>query len=539
MHAILRLALPFVATAALYILLQILELLYRDLSSSIRNLVGPKSSSWLYGNVKQLEDNPSISSTWRDTYGPTYQFRTVLTTRELYTADVAAIEHIVKNNHIYQKRVVATGANDRLVGEGLLGVEGDAHRRQRRIMNPAFGSAQIRSLMSVFLEKSVEMRDLWMRGMNDDSKAATRIDVLDWLTKVTLDIIGQAGFDIHFNSVNPRDNKPNAVLETFNNFFHAPNTAGLHALRTTPGLTLLKYLVSPLPGRKAFDAARLQLARLGNQLLVEGKAAITAAGGPKAVLTTRDLFSLILRANMSTDIPENHRMTDNEVIGQIPTFFVAGHATTSSAIAWALHELSAHPDIQAKLRAELLSVPDETPTLEELNALPYLDSFIRETLRLHAPVAHVARMAVADDVLPLARPAYDSSGRQHDTLPIKKGQNVRIAIADVNTDVAVWGPDAHEFKPERWTSPLPTAAETVPSVWGDLLTFFAGPHNCIGFRFALAEQKALLFVLVRALEFSPVFKATEIGRSGSALQRPCVVSEGKRGQMPLFVKPYQ
>ncbi|KAK6984066.1 cytochrome P450 [Favolaschia claudopus] len=515
MHAILRLALPFVATAALYVLLQILELVYRDLSSSIRNIVGPKSSSWLYGSVKQLEDNPSISSTWRDTYGPTYQFRTVLNTRELYTADVAAIEHIVKNNLIYQKRVVATGANDRLVGEGLLGVEGDAHRRQ----NPAFGSTQIRSLMSVFLEKSVERVSNMIDG---DSEAATRIDVLDWLTKVTLDIIGEAGFDIHFNSVNP-DNKPNDVLETFNNFFHAPNTAGLHALRTTPGLTLLKYL--PLPGRKAFDATRLQLARLGNQLLREGKAAINAAGGPKA-------FSLILRANMSTDIPDNHRMTDNEVIGQIPTFFVAGHATTSSAIAWALHELSAHPDIQDKLRAELLSVPDETPTLEELNALPYLDSFIRETLRLHAPVAHVARMAVADDVLPLARRRMIVLGVSITLYSaIKKGQNVRIAIADVNTDVAVWGPDAHEFKPERWTNPLPTAVETVPSVWGNLLTFFAGPHNCIGF--------PLLFVLVRTLEFKPVFKATEIGRSGSALQRPCVVSEGKRGQMPLFVKLYQ
>lgn len=89
----------------------------------------------------------------------------------------------------------------------------------------------------------------------------------------------------------------------------------------------------------------------------------------------------------------------------------------SSATTWALHALSIHRDVQRTLRAELLSLDTDTPTLEQLDALPYLEHFVRETLRLYAPVAHVTRMAAADDVLPLSTPAVDPAGRAYTSLP--------------------------------------------------------------------------------------------------------------------------
>jgi cytochrome P450 len=84
----------------------------------------------------------------------------------------------------------------------------------------------------------------------------------------------------------------------------------------------------------------------------------------------------------------------------------------SSAISWALYELAVNPSVQAKLREELFTLPSDTPTLEELNSLPYLDTVIRETLRVHAPVSHVGRIAAVDDVLPLGTPALDIRGRK-------------------------------------------------------------------------------------------------------------------------------
>ncbi|KAJ6566429.1 cytochrome P450 [Mycena capillaripes] len=510
MHAILRLALPCFATAGAYVLLQIAEFIFRDLRSPLRNLLGPKNPSFLYGNTNELEDDPRITWTWRNTFGATFQFRSLFNTRELYTVDTVAIDHIVKNNYIYQKRAVAQGANNRLAGEGLLGVEGDAHKRQ----NPAFGTAQIRSLTEVFIEKSVELRDIWARKIGDDSNSA-RIDVLDWLSKMTLDVIGQAGFDYHFDSMNA-EGKPNDIHQLFNKLFHTQALSRLGTIRAMqPTIPLLRFCES-----------RNKLFSLGNKMLVEGKAAITAAGGLKAVSGSRDLFSLILRANLSADIPEDHRMSDSEVVGQIPTFFVAGHATTSSAIAWALHALSVNQHAQAKLRAELFALTTENPTLEELNSLSYLDSVVRETLRVHAPVSHITRIAAVDDILPLGT-------------PVRKGQNVRIPISDVNTDITLWGNDAVEFRPERWEQ-VPKAAESIPGVWGNLMTFFGGPHNCIGFRFSLAEQKALLFVLIRAFEFEQAVPAGDIRRTSNGLQSPFVSSEKEKGsQMPLMVKTYQ
>jgi cytochrome P450 len=79
-------------------------------------------------------------------------------------------------------------------------------------------------------------------------------------------------------------------------------------------------------------------------------------------------------------------------------------------MAWALHELSLAPDIQTKLREEVMSVDTETPSMDELSALPYLDAVVKETLRLHPPIGDTVRVATKDDVLPLEKPLTDKHG---------------------------------------------------------------------------------------------------------------------------------
>ena len=85
----------------------------------------------------------------------------------------------------------------------------------------------------------------------------------------------------------------------------------------------------------------------------------------------------------------------------------------SVATTWALFALTQSPDVQVKLRNELLSVSTDNPTMEELNALPYLDAVVRETLRLHAPVSSTARQAMKDDIIPLSIPFTDKKGVVH------------------------------------------------------------------------------------------------------------------------------
>lgn len=89
---------------------------------------------------------------------------------------------------------------------------------------------------------------------------------------------------------------------------------------------------------------------------------------------------------------------------------------TAAAMAWTLFRLSQLPDVQTKLRTELLAVTTSSPTAEQLDALPYLDAVVRESLRLDAPVPITLRVAKQDDVLPLSKPITDKHGKIHESL---------------------------------------------------------------------------------------------------------------------------
>jgi cytochrome P450 len=131
---------------------------------------------------------------------------------------------------------------------------------------------------------------------------------------------------------------------------------------------------------------------------------------------------------------------------EVPTFIVAGHETTSSLITWTLFALALEPRIQDTLREELRDHPSDSPTLEELNGLHYLEIVLKEVLRLYAPVNFTERVAAEDDVIPFEQPFLDKYGVPHSELRVKKGDTINIPIRMLNRSVDIWGQDAHEFK---------------------------------------------------------------------------------------------
>ncbi|KAJ7687494.1 cytochrome P450 [Mycena rosella] len=530
-----QILLPIAGTLLFYVVLYAVQFVYRDLTSPLHHVVGPKSPSLIVGNFRQMATDPHLTEKWRQEFGANFRFRGLFSVSELHTSDIKAINHIVNNSSIYRKAAFSLESANHLMGRGILGVERDEHKRHRRVLNPAFGVPQIRMMTEVFVEKAVQLRDIWVGQVARENSAA-RIEVLSWLRRMTLDVIGQAGFDYQFDALNAKG-KPNELDQVFTQLFHSPQAARNQGFRVAQSMVpLLGFL--PLPGMKLLASARGKMLSIGGRIVSTSKANLDASEADKALGNRRDLLSVLLRANLSPDIPESQRLTDAEVIAQIPTFFVAGHETTSSATAWALHALSLNKAAQSKLREELLTMSTDNPTMDELNSLPYLEMVVRETMRLHAPVVFTQRMAMQDDVLPLSKPYIDKNGKSHACLPIPKGQVMHIPILAVNTNPEIWGKDAGEFKPERWGK-VPDAATEIPGAWANLLSFFAGPHNCIGFRFSLVEMKALLFTLIRAFEFDPAVAKGGIGPSPSVLQRPRVIAEkGKGSQLPLIVKPY-
>ncbi|KIM49563.1 hypothetical protein M413DRAFT_21761 [Hebeloma cylindrosporum] len=536
-----QIVVSLLTTLGLYVIYKLFRFFYNNLTSPLRVLPGPPSVSIIYGNLKQIweAENSVLHEKWVEEYGSTITYKGFIGMNRLYTTDTKAINHVLMNSYIYQKPEGARYNLSRILGNGVLVVEEDKHKQQRRIMNPAFGAAQIRELTEIFVEKSIQLRDIWAAESSKEGSNG-RLDVLSWLSKMTLDVIGLAGFNYQFEALT-NDPKENELNRAFSTIFRSGTKMTL-----IPMLRGMVPVLRFLPAERDAEAkiAAENMARIGQRLLRDSKAAVAAdeeTGGKfeKSAFKRRDLLSLLLRANMSTDLPPSQRMTDDDVLAQVPTFLVAGHETTSTATTWALFALTQSPEVQDKLRKELLTVGTDNPTMDELNALPYLDAVVRETLRVHPPVASTMRVATEDDILPLGEPVKDKSGNVLDSIKVKKGQTLLIPILALNRSKAIWGDDASEFKPERWEN-VPEAAAAIPGVWGNMMTFLGGPRACIGYRFSLVETKALLFTLIRAFEFELAVPSDDIIKKAAIVQRPLLKSDPKAGnQMPLILKPVQ
>ncbi|KAF7347066.1 hypothetical protein MVEN_01460400 [Mycena venus] len=529
--------LPITAVIS-YGLYQLAHLLYSKLTYPLRYIIGPKSPSIVFGNVKDLALTPK----WRDEYGPIFRFAGLFSVPRLYTSDVKALSHVVANFAIYQRAPMGQDFRRRVLGNGILSATFEDHKHQRQILDRAFGVGQVRLMTQVFVDKAVRLRDIWASQLAQEEKNGngTRIDVFPWLRRVTLDVIGEAGFGYHFNALDAGV-EGNALNDAFTELLHTPQAKRFAMFRLIQMYIPILKLIPSFPGQKIVEDARKQMFAIANGIVTESKSAIIQAGeGEKAlgiddINSKNDLLSVLLKANLSTNIPESQRLSDEDLVAQIPAFLAAGHETTSHATSWALHALSLNHAVQHKLREELLTMSTDNPSMDQLNALPYLEVVLREVMRVYAPVWYLERIAMQDDVLPLSKPYIDKAGKTHETLPIPKGQIIHMPLAAVNTAKEIWGNDAEEFKPERWEN-IPSATSGIPTVWANLMSFGAGTTNCIGFRFALTETKALLFTLLRAFEFEP---AASIGQSGGALQGPVVLSEREKGtQLPLIVKLY-
>ncbi|KAJ7500556.1 cytochrome P450 [Mycena galericulata] len=494
-----------------YVLYKILKAFYGQRASPLRNLPGPKSSHWFHGNMRELRDDEDLGlqEGWVQTYGRTLKFHQFLKGQQgrpqLFTTDTKALHHILSRTDIYQKPPGARITLGSIVGPGVLVVENEQHKQQRKIMNPAFGAPQVRALTSIFVDTSIQLRDIWAAQVPKDGGVA-RVEIIPWLNKATLDIIGLAGFNYRINALAREDSAPPDEL-----------TSAFQALLTAEtDFTFLRLLQIKIPllrclptkSNIASKESQATLTRIGMKLLADSKREI-AENGTFETGNGRDLLTLLVRANTSKEIPVSQRMSDEDVIAQVPTYLVAGHETTSTALTWALFSLTQNVAAQTRLREELLSVSTDKPTMDELNELKYLDCVVRETFRVHAPATVSARIAVQDDIIPFGTPYTDTHGTVHETL-----------------------------RPERWDSE-PPLARTIPGIWGHMLTFLGGPKSCIGYRFSVVETKALLFTLIRAFEFELAVPVEYIGKKSTFLvQRPMVLSEREAGnQMPLLLRP--
>ncbi|VDC07230.1 unnamed protein product [Peniophora sp. CBMAI 1063] len=512
----------------------------RGWRSPLNVLPGPRPTSILMGNfgVVSEQEGARMMENWVHQFGRAYVVQSVLGRKKLLTVDAKALHHIAHHGDLFQRSEQAQHMFEAILGKGLLFAEGPTHRRQRKVINPAFGPVQVRKFTEIFVEKSNELRDIWLdlAAKSTRKDGRVRVNAFSWMNKVTLDIIGLAGFGYEFDSLHRAEDDQDELYRAFSRTINSKRSPFLFVQISIPILRDLPF--GPVAESKRSTAI---IREKGMELMQAKKKAILDAangGSMEKADFGNDLISQCLKSNLASDLPESMRMSDDEINGQTPTFLLAGHETTSTAVSWTLFALACHSDVQAQLRAELVQFPHDTPSMDDLNSLVTLDNVLREVLRLYAPVTTFQRDVKQDTTIPLGTPIVDKYGVTRSEISVAKGDQVSFPIRIVNRSVEIWGEDAHEFRPSRWTDSAPEAAHGLPSVYSNLMTFGAGAHACIGFRFSIIEAKAILFSIFRNFEVELAVEPDDIVRRVAIVGRPTVANSPQEGvQLPILIRP--
>lgn len=532
-----------------------------------------------------------------------YVYRVMFYVPRLFICDAKGIMHILSQQNAYDfpkppetRRFLST-----LLGNGLVTSEGDTHKKQRKITAPAFTVSTVRSFTPVYfhhthaLVNALDRLITKTRGpaaepfLHGQSKYGARaskpnapvIDIGFWVGKTTLDIIGEIGFGYDFKSMESTetDSAESSLASIFGSLFSQMADLTIFDfirtyIRSNAGFAWLDKIL-PAPARLS------QMAQLGDvmaeqakviidkkKLLIEKEmAAIGQDGGKlsKAAFDEdlenvsfdgrkrpKDLLHMVMRANVASDLKPTERLSDDELLGQMTSFLIAGHETTATQTLWALYVLAEHPKVVAKLRAEIDDVwgPDNddpsakcrTPSVDfdVLQSMSYLDAVCKELMRIHAPVTATTRVATRDSVIPLGKsyPTRDGKGT-FNQVPIKKGQEFLIPIQVINSSEDLWGPTAAQFDPSRWEAEKMPAAAKESGLPSQLLTFIAGPRGCVGQRAAVAEFKVLLACLIREFNWERIPEWEVEGKQG-IVTRPIIKGQREVGlQMPLRVTRVQ
>ncbi|PKY39665.1 cytochrome P450 [Rhizophagus irregularis] len=461
--------------------------------SPLRKIPGPPSDNPYFGNVQSLmtkrSDFIDPQLKWIKKYGNVVKYHELFNRPVLFVADPKIIQEITLSKTYDFVKPYNKGAIE-LIGRGLVFAEGDDHKRQRKMMNPAFTHSNIKEMIPTFIRVTSTLKGLIENEINQGKSS---INLTPYISKTTLDIIGLVGFSYEFNSLT----SPNELAQAYDSILNRPpSTLRIAINMLSARFPFIRSL--PLKTTQRFKNACQVIGRVSKEL-VDVKYKESENGELKG----KDLLSLLI--NINKTLPIEEKMTDEELKYQIMTFLIAGHETTNITTCWALYSLSQHPHHQDKLREELVKAfPDKSnfnPTFDEINSLEFLNCVIKETLRISPPVPGIRRTNLKDEVF----------GEYF----IPKNTEMIIGISALQKLPEIWGPTACEFDPNRWTDP--TLIEKVKNL--NYMPFLNGARGCIGNKVASAEAKILLGMLIRNFVFQPA-EGIEIGRRTFPSSKP-------------------
>ncbi len=396
--------------------------------------------------------------------------------QDLYLANSVELVHeiLIRNGGLFEKTDRFRSFARPLLGDGLLTATNEQHKPNRRMIQPRFHSAAVKTSADIAARVTRTVADRWSDG--------AVVDVRREMVAVTLGIVGQNLFSR--DVLGEADELGNAL------------TDAIHGFDSQASALIPLTIEWPTPANLRYRRAIERLERTFYALLAERRAAVRRPD---------DWLNLLMESTYEDGTPIGDRQIRDEALNM----FMPGHETTATALSWSFHLLAEHPEVYDRLVAEVDDVlGGRMPTLEDLPRLPYALQVFKETMRLYPPVYMFTRQATVDvEVLGHVLPA---------------GAAVVFSPYTLHRR-ADYFPDPERFDPERFS---PEREAGLPR--HAYLPFGTGHRVCIGNHHALLNGHIALVTLAQRVRLSSVPGA-------SPVMEPMVTLR-PRGSLPMRVE---
>lgn len=395
-----------------------------------------------------------------------------------------AYEMLIENPKAFGKMKNAEGMQDGLglvFGKGLLtNLDHDSWLSQRRMMQPIFHRRYISRMGDAMVQAGEYMIERWRARY----QAGDMFDLFPEMNLLTLDVVGRTMFTMEVAEIGERIGPSIEVAASF-----------AYMRERTP----VRFPMSwAMPRHIKFHQAMNRIDSLIYDVIRERRASGIDNG---------DLLSMMLAAR---DQDTGEGMDDKQLRDETVTVFGAGHDTTANALTWTWYLLSQYPDVLKKLQNEVDTVLEgRSPTMADLQNLPYTLQVFEESMRLYPPSPLVPREAMEDTTI--------------SDYYVPDGAKTLINIVSIHRHPDYWH-EPDKFIPERFDPDVREKRHRFA-----YMPFGGGPRQCIGNTFALTEGHLLLALMAQHVVLDVV--------PGQQVKREIIITMRPRNGLKVYYRP--
>jgi cytochrome P450 len=449
----------------------------------------------IVGNLLQLVLNASRFHDWITEcceffQGETFAMEMPLRLNPVFVYTPQGVEDVLKTHFdsIHKGPYMHTALHD-VFGNGIFAVDGLQWAYQRKTASHLFSTNALRGALSESVEKSTAalLRVLETAGRSSDKV----IDIYQLMSRFTIQAFAQMGFGVDLNCLEREDDHPFQLA-----FDSAQRILTQRFIRPTWFWKIQRVLSVGLEGQLKRDIEIIDTTVM--EIITQS---LARRQRQQSGTLRGDIVSLFL--DRYDGEKDGDSFEPNYLRDMVVNFLIAGRDTTAQAMSWCLYNLSHHPEVAMKIRNEMERVLPEFAsghrshplTMEEVQQLVYLEATLKETLRLHPSVPVIPKTVLSDTVL-------------SDGTFLPAGTEITIPTYAMGRMAFIWGPDAKQFKPERWIDP--TTNQIVGVSAYQFIAFNAGPRMCLGMALAMAEMKIVLASVLRRFQLELVLPGQQL-----------------------------